>query len=80
MSMHSSLDVLAKLARDNSENGNWNYDEYMHGLTNGLILALSCFEDKDPQYLYAPKKWLKDNSSDIPIMKSETTLTELLHD
>lgn len=32
------------------QDGNWNYDEYMRGLYNGLELAVSIFENKDPKY------------------------------
>ena len=42
-------------------NGNWNYDNYMHGLANGLILALSLVNnDDDPKFLNAPEKWLSE--------------------
>ena len=39
--------------------GNWNYDAYMHGLANGLILARSIIDNKEPDFLKAPKKWLR---------------------
>jgi len=41
-------------------NGNWNYDAYMHGMANGLIMARSCMTGEDPQFLEAPKEWLAD--------------------
>jgi hypothetical protein len=31
--------------------GNYDVDDYMLGMANGLILALAIMEDKDPQYL-----------------------------
>ncbi len=42
--------------------GNWDYDEYMMGLTNGLILAIHTMTgaEGDPKYKTMPKKWLKD--------------------
>ena len=40
--------------------GNWNYDPYMLGMTNGLILALSLAKDEAPKFLKAPKEWAKD--------------------
>ena len=38
--------------------GNWNYDAYMHGLANGLILARSIIDNKETEFIKAPKKWL----------------------
>lgn len=40
--------------------GNWNYDPYMMGLANGLLMAQSLFTDKEPEFLSAPKRWGKD--------------------
>ncbi len=40
--------------------GNWNYDPYMHGMYNGMEFMLAMFEDREPQYRSAPKKWLFD--------------------
>jgi len=31
--------------------GNWNYDQYMRGLANGLLLAMSVVNGKDPKFL-----------------------------
>lgn len=42
------------------KDGNWNYDSYMHGLANGMILAEAILSDKEPRYLDAPNKWLAD--------------------
>ena len=46
------------------QHGNWNSAPYMHGLANGMICALAVLEDKDAEYLDAPKKWLSDKSED----------------
>jgi hypothetical protein len=43
--------------------GNWNYDPYMHGMLNGMLLMMSIFEGKDPDYREAPAQWLKDRGS-----------------
>jgi len=42
--------------------GNWNYDSYMHGMANGLILALHIMTDSQEEIKYkdAPEVWLKD--------------------
>ena len=43
-------------------NGNWNYDEYMLGLANGLILARHLIRglSGECKYKKQPKVWLKD--------------------
>ena len=38
--------------------GNWNYDPYMQGMANGLILAHSIITGIDPQFKEPPKEWL----------------------
>lgn len=37
--------------------GNWDYDEYMWGMYNGLELALAIMEDREPVYKDKPKKF-----------------------
>jgi len=44
-------------------NGNWNYDPYMHGLANGLLMAQALYKGKEPQFLDGPDKWLKNYPS-----------------
>lgn len=46
--------------------GNWDYDPYMHGMTNGIILCLSILEDTHPQFKEAPDKWKACDSNVIP--------------
>ena len=50
---------LEELVKVQCSDGNWNYSPYMHGLANGLILALAIIRDIDPIYLDAPDKWLE---------------------
>lgn len=50
--------------------GTWNYDQYMHGMANGLILALSIMTNKEPNFLNTPEVWLKD------LLNTETTVKE----
>lgn len=42
--------------------GNWNFDPYMHGMANGMILGLAIMEGEQPDYLEAPEYWLADYS------------------
>lgn len=38
--------------------GTWDYDSYMHGMYNGLELALSILEGRQPGFKNVPKKWM----------------------
>ena len=58
--LQNALQTLRDLTQVQCNYGNWNYDPYMHGMANGMILALSLFEAGEPQYLDAPAEWLKD--------------------
>lgn len=50
-----------RMMRDvQGQNGNWNYDPYMHGLYNGLEFAMSLLEKREPQFRDAPEDWLGD--------------------
>jgi hypothetical protein len=55
-----ALKTLREMLLIQCDNGNWNYDPYMHGMANGMILALSLLEDNEPKYLDAPEVWLCD--------------------
>lgn len=47
------------------DNGNWNYDQYMHGMYNGMEYMLSLIEKRDPVYRGAPACFL--NSKEPPV-------------
>ena len=40
------------------QDGNWNFDPYMHGLYNGIEYALSLIERREPMFRDAPERWL----------------------
>lgn len=44
------IDKVRELVKTQCIDGNWDHDEYMRGLANGLILALATITDKDPIY------------------------------
>ena len=52
---------LRDLVRVQSAEGNWDYDPYMYGLANGLILALAMVEGGELKYLDAPAVWKRNN-------------------
>jgi len=60
--MEKQLQDLRDITNIQCSNGNWNYDHYMHGMANGMILALATLEGKKPEYLDAPNEWLRDKS------------------
>ncbi|MGW8177569.1 MAG: hypothetical protein ACWGQW_02070 [bacterium] len=37
--------------------GNWDYNPYMHGMANGLLMALATMKGEEVEYLDPPKKW-----------------------
>ena len=58
--LQNSVKTLREMKNVQCNDGNWNYDPYMHGMANGIIFALSLFDDKRPEYLEAPEEWLVD--------------------
>lgn len=63
--MSSTSMKLAKALRDlqNCRNiqgttGNWNFSEYMHGYFNGIELAMSIMQDREPKFKDAPVMYL----------------------
>jgi hypothetical protein len=55
-----SIKTLREMLAVQCADGNWNYDPYMHGMANGMIFALSLFDNKRPEYIEAPDVWLCD--------------------
>lgn len=58
----TDLDNVAKIQ---TADGNWNYDPYMMGMANGLLLAHHIMTNEEqgsmPDYKSAPGKWLIDS-------------------
>lgn len=65
--------VVENLIQIQASNGNWNYDPYMHGLANGILLGYSIFADKEYKPLSAPKEWLCDKGDKRKISKKQKT-------
>lgn len=57
----SRVDKLREINAVQQDNGNWNFDPYMHGMANGLELATAIIEDREPNYKDAPDRWLADS-------------------
>lgn len=59
------IDALRSVTAIQCSNGNWDYDAYMLGLANGMILARSFMcdaHDATPPFLNKPKKWRADKA------------------
>ena len=58
----ASVADLKDLAIVQLQDGNWNYDEYMRGMANGMILSLHTVHDfpGSPNFLTRPEKYLAD--------------------
>lgn len=60
----SEIEQLQDLLHTQGQHGNWNYAPYMHGMYNGLALAVSVLIGGEPAYRDAPIEWLCDRVSD----------------
>ena len=73
------IEQLRNAHRIQGNPGNWDYDEYMRGLYNGLELALSIFEKREPIYKDEPKliknfkssQWRQKNEETEMVYKRE---------
>lgn len=85
MDWFKRIQDLENITKIQCSNGNWDYDPYMMGLANGLILAhhmmTSAPEDmSSPDFKNSPKKWLKDMpSSGVPMEASAKEVVESLN-
>lgn len=66
------IKCIEEMIEIQSRSGNYDYDAYMHGMANGMIYIYSILTDKEPKYLTAPDRWLKDTEKDQIILKEIT--------
>jgi hypothetical protein len=64
--LRTSIHALTSVKNIQCTNGNWNYNGYMHGMANGLILAEAIIKGTSPEFLDAPEKWLHEKVNKIP--------------
>ena len=71
----SNLEEIKNTMRDlinvQCSSGNWNYDEYMHGMANGMLLMMSIVDGSQPEFLEAPESWLKDQPAQEKVTVSD---------
>ena len=73
MTIRSRIRDAAKITKVQCATGNWDYDSYMHGMANGMILVLATVKGDDPVFLKAPKKWLSDDANEIAPYKETSS-------
>lgn len=66
------LRAFENMLKIQCDDGNWNYDPYMHGMANGMILAMQHFGDKPQEFLDAPEEWIVDMKNGMYSTKSTT--------
>jgi hypothetical protein len=67
----SKIQRLREVHAIQGDEGNWNYDNYMVGLFNGLELALAIIENREPEFreTQTPTAYDLANSNSKPIMR-----------
>lgn len=53
--LQERLDKLNNVVKIQCLDGSWDYDAYMMGLANGLILAQAIMLDKSPEFKKVPE-------------------------
>lgn len=53
------------------QDGTWNFDPYMLGLANGLLLAKSILSGEEPKLLSKPEKWKTMDPGTLPTFQPE---------
>lgn len=48
--LEKRIENLKEVTKVQCQDGNWNANEYMRGIANGLILAEATIEGKTPKY------------------------------
>ena len=54
------IETSKDLIKTQSADGNWNYDPYMHGMLNGMLLTHGVFTDEKFEPYNAPKRWKRE--------------------
>lgn len=68
------LEPLRDQLRVQGGAGNWNYDEYMHGMFNGMECALATLEGREPDFRSRPLDgWLRDKATAAAALPTEAS-------
>lgn len=61
------IKTMEDLTDIQTQYGNWNYDPYMHGMANGMILCLAIMRGEElVEYKDAPTEWLRERYANNP--------------
>lgn len=60
MTLETAIAKLKEMRDLQGSHGNWNCNEYMLGMYNGIEFSLCCLENRDPEYRSKPEIWLDD--------------------
>jgi hypothetical protein len=55
-----TVEQLHDFVEIQGETGNWDYDEYMHGMYNGMELMLATIENREPNFRNRPAKFIAE--------------------
>lgn len=61
--IEEKIEQLRNMVAIQSTDGNWNYSQYMRGYCNGLMLALSLFEDVEPDFKDDIDAYIKESAA-----------------
>ena len=64
--MKTPLEQLEECRKIQCSKGNWDYDDYMFGFANGLILAEALMKNEEPEYLQRPEKFITKEDGCAP--------------
>lgn len=63
----TAVESLENMVAIQCSDGNWDYNEYMYGMANGMVLALATLKGEDPIYFDRPKEWLEDKCKNATV-------------
>jgi hypothetical protein len=63
------LEAMREALKIQGYHGNWNYDEYMHGMYNGMELMMAIAENREPDFKDKPNQWLCESITDSKPIK-----------
>lgn len=70
------LSVANEMLSVQGAQGNFDYDQYMHGMYNGMEYIVSLMEARDPAYLDSPKEFIAPHC-DVTTLTTERLQREL---
>jgi hypothetical protein len=59
ISYRKKLESLKSLLQTQGSDGNWNHNEYLYGMFNGMELTLSILENREPRFREPPDVFLE---------------------